>query len=47
MEQGPISNWGADGRSTPMKRKGPLWSEQEIRIRHYHEEVDRYMNGEK
>ncbi len=27
--------------------KGPLWSEQEIRVRHYHEEVDRYVNGEK
>jgi phenylpropionate dioxygenase-like ring-hydroxylating dioxygenase large terminal subunit len=27
--------------------KGPLWSEQEIRLRHYQEEVDRYVNGEK
>lgn len=27
--------------------KGPLWNEQEIRLRHYHEEVDRYVNGEK
>lgn len=27
--------------------RGPLWSEQEIRLRHYQEEVDRYVNGEK
>jgi phenylpropionate dioxygenase-like ring-hydroxylating dioxygenase large terminal subunit len=27
--------------------KGPLWSEQEDRIRHFHRELDRYMNGEK
>jgi hypothetical protein len=27
--------------------KGPLWSEQEVRIRHFHRELDRYINGEK
>ncbi|RME67982.1 MAG: aromatic ring-hydroxylating dioxygenase subunit alpha [Alphaproteobacteria bacterium] len=27
--------------------KGPLWSEQEIRLRHFHRELDRYMAGEK
>jgi len=27
--------------------KGALWSEQEQRIRHYHREVDRYVDGEK
>lgn len=27
--------------------KGPLWGEQEARIRHFHKEVDRYINGEK
>lgn len=27
--------------------RGPLWCEQEARIRHYHREIDRYMNGEK
>ncbi len=27
--------------------RGPLWSEQESRIRHYQREVDRYLNGEK
>jgi hypothetical protein len=27
--------------------RGPLWSEQEMRIRHYHREIDRYLNGEK
>jgi phenylpropionate dioxygenase-like ring-hydroxylating dioxygenase large terminal subunit len=27
--------------------RGPLWSEQEMRIRHYHREIDRYINGEK
>ena len=27
--------------------KGPLWSEQEIRLRHFHKELDRYMSGEK
>jgi len=26
---------------------GPLWSEQEQRVRHFHREVDRYLNGEK
>jgi len=26
---------------------GPLWSEQEQRVRHFHKEVDRYINGEK
>lgn len=27
--------------------RGPLWSEQEGRLRHYQREVDRYINGEK
>jgi hypothetical protein len=26
---------------------GPLWSEQESRIRHVHRELDRYVNGDK
>jgi phenylpropionate dioxygenase-like ring-hydroxylating dioxygenase large terminal subunit len=26
---------------------GPLWSEQEQRLRHFHKELDRYLNGEK
>jgi len=26
---------------------GPLWTEQEQRLRHFHTEVDRYMSGEK
>jgi phenylpropionate dioxygenase-like ring-hydroxylating dioxygenase large terminal subunit len=27
--------------------RGPLWSEQEQRVRHFHRELDRYINGEK
>lgn len=27
--------------------KGPLWGEQEARVRHFHKEVDRYVKGEK
>ena len=27
--------------------KGPLWGSQEIRLRHMHTELDRYINGEK
>jgi len=27
--------------------KGPLWGEQEQRLRHFHNEVDRYVDGEK
>jgi hypothetical protein len=27
--------------------KGPIWSEQESRIRHFHRELDRYVKGEK
>ncbi|HEY8351517.1 MAG TPA: aromatic ring-hydroxylating dioxygenase subunit alpha [Sphingomonadales bacterium] len=27
--------------------RGALWSEQEVRIRHFHAELDRYINGEK
>lgn len=27
--------------------RGPLWSQQEQRIRHFHRELDRYINGEK
>lgn len=26
---------------------GPLWGEQEARLRHFHVELDRYINGEK
>lgn len=27
--------------------RGPLWSEQEVRLRHFHAELDRYIKGEK
>ncbi|MDD9842102.1 MAG: aromatic ring-hydroxylating dioxygenase subunit alpha [Alphaproteobacteria bacterium] len=27
--------------------KGPLWCEQEDRLRHFHRELDRYLNGQK
>lgn len=27
--------------------KGPIWCEQEDRLRHFHRELDRYINGEK
>ena len=27
--------------------RGPLWSEQEGRVRHFHNELDRYVEGEK
>ncbi len=27
--------------------RGPLWSEQEQRLRHFHKELDRYLDGEK
>ena len=27
--------------------KGPLWSEQEMRVRHFHRELDRYLGSEK
>ncbi|TVQ47877.1 MAG: aromatic ring-hydroxylating dioxygenase subunit alpha, partial [Gammaproteobacteria bacterium] len=27
--------------------RGPLWGEQEVRLRHFHKELDRYINGEK
>ncbi len=27
--------------------KGALWGEQEQRLRHFHREVDRYVDGEK
>lgn len=27
--------------------RGPLWGEQEVRIRHFHKELDRYICGEK
>jgi hypothetical protein len=27
--------------------KGPLWSEQEVRIRHFHRELDHYISGKK
>ncbi len=25
--------------------KGPLWSEQELRLRHFHYEIDQYINS--
>jgi hypothetical protein len=27
--------------------RGPLWSAQEARLRHFHSEVDRYIDGQK
>lgn len=36
---------GAGSRSRGFR--GPLWSEQEARVRHFHRELDRYVNGEK
>jgi hypothetical protein len=27
--------------------RGPLWSDQEQRVRHFHRELDRYINREK
>ena len=27
--------------------KGPIWGEQEQRLRHFHAELDRYLNDEK
>ena len=26
--------------------KGPLWSEQELRLRHFHFQIDQYMNSD-
>ncbi|QZH74305.1 MAG: aromatic ring-hydroxylating dioxygenase subunit alpha [Erythrobacter sp.] len=39
----PIVQKGARSRGFA----GPLWSEQEARLRHFHAELDRYINGEK
>ena len=39
----PIVQKGARSRGFA----GPLWSEQEARLRHFHVELDRYINGEK
>lgn len=39
----PIVQKGAGSRGFA----GPLWSEQEARLRHFHVELDRYINGEK
>ena len=39
----PIVQKGARSRGF----KGPLWSEQEARLRHFHTELDRYIDGEK
>ena len=39
----PIVQAGARSRGF----RGPLWSEQEARLRHFHKEIDRYMDGEK
>ena len=35
---------GAGARSRGFR--GPLWSEQEVRVRHFHRELDRYIDGE-
>lgn len=37
----PVVQAGARSRGF----RGPLWSEQEIRLRHFHAELDRYMAG--
>jgi phenylpropionate dioxygenase-like ring-hydroxylating dioxygenase large terminal subunit len=39
----PIVQKGARSRGF----RGPLWSEQEARLRHFHVELDRYMSGRK
>lgn len=39
----PIVQKGARSRGFA----GPLWSEQEARLRHFHAELDRYIGGEK
>ncbi len=39
----PIVQKGARSRGFA----GPLWSEQEARLRHFHVELDRYISGEK
>ncbi len=39
----PVVQQGVKSRAF----KGPLWSEQEIRLRHFHAELDRYISGEK
>ncbi|WP_037500277.1 aromatic ring-hydroxylating oxygenase subunit alpha [Sphingomonas jaspsi] len=39
----PIVQQGAKSRGF----KGPLWSYQEGRLRHFHTELDRYLSGEK
>ncbi|RMF96030.1 MAG: aromatic ring-hydroxylating dioxygenase subunit alpha [Gammaproteobacteria bacterium] len=39
----PIVQQGLHSRAF----EGPLWSEQEIRLRHFHAELDGYINGEK
>ncbi len=39
----PIVQKGARSRGF----KGPLWSEQEARLRHFHTELDRYIEGQK
>ncbi len=39
----PIVHAGSRSRGF----RGPLWSEQELRLRHFHSELDRYLNNEK
>ena len=39
----PVVQKGANSRGF----KGPLWSEQEARLRHFHVELDRYLGGTK
>jgi len=39
----PIVQKGARSRGF----RGPLWSYQEGRLRHFHTELDRYIAGEK
>jgi hypothetical protein len=39
----PVQQQGIRSRAF----RGPLWSEQEQRVRHFHKELDRYINGQK
>ena len=39
----PVQQQGLRSRAF----KGPLWSEQEQRVRHFHRELDRYIQDKK
>ncbi len=39
----PVQQQGLRSRAF----KGPLWSEQEQRVRHFHKELDRYIQDKK